>query len=79
VVSNKWGFTPLTREEFARFSAQGRVIDQGSHVKIKSTHGALDKYSILVDRVKGKDFIDAALADEKSPVLKAATGKAIQV
>jgi len=73
VVSNKWGFTPLTREEFARFSAQGRVIDQGSHVKVKSTHGALDKYSILVDRIKGKDFIDAALAgkEESAPVVAA--------
>ena len=41
VVSNKWGFTKLTRIEFQKKSAEGSVISDGSGVKIVRTKGPL--------------------------------------
>jgi len=52
VVSNKWGFTPYTREQYAQFEDQGRLTDMGAHVKVKNGKGKLNNQSILVTRKK---------------------------
>lgn len=41
VVSNKWGFTKLTREEYQQAKEEGRLIPDGSHVKYVNGHGPL--------------------------------------
>lgn len=41
IVSNKWGFTKLTREEYEEAKAAGRLIPDGSHVKYVNGHGPL--------------------------------------
>lgn len=41
VVSNKWGFTKLTREEYEEAKELGRLIPDGSHVKYINNHGPL--------------------------------------
>jgi len=48
IVSNRWGFTNLTKDEYAKLQAQGRIVDRGAHVKIRSAHGPLNDESILV-------------------------------
>jgi len=50
VVSNKWGFSPFTRDEFTKFSQDGRILDEGAHVRLKSTKGVLDGRSILITK-----------------------------
>jgi large subunit ribosomal protein L10e len=44
VVSNKWGFTKLTREEYEEAKELGRIIPDGSHVKYINNHGSLAKF-----------------------------------
>jgi large subunit ribosomal protein L10e len=44
VVSNKWGFTDLDREEFTSLQEEGRLIPDGSHVKIINNHGPLARW-----------------------------------
>ena len=41
VVSNKWGFTKLTRLEYLRRAAEGSIINDGSDVKVVRTKGPL--------------------------------------
>jgi large subunit ribosomal protein L10e len=41
VVSNKWGFTPLTREQYAQLRQDGKVIPDGSYCKFLNGHGPL--------------------------------------
>jgi len=41
IVSNKWGFTKLTREEYLEAKELGRLIPDGSHVKYVTNHGPL--------------------------------------
>ena len=41
IVSNKWGFTKLTREEYEEAKEQGRLIPDGSHVKYVNNRGPL--------------------------------------
>lgn len=41
VVSNKWGFTPLTRLEYQRRQAEGTVIADGSSIKLVRAKGPL--------------------------------------
>ena len=41
VVSNKWGFTPLTRLEYQRKKAEGTISKDGSSVKILRNKGPL--------------------------------------
>lgn len=41
VVSNKWGFTKLTREEYEEARELGRLIPDGSHVKYINNRGPL--------------------------------------
>jgi len=52
VVSNLWGFTPYTRDQFTKYAQQGRVSDLGAHVKVKAGKGPLDNKSVLVIRKK---------------------------
>jgi large subunit ribosomal protein L10e len=41
VVSNKWGFTKYTKEEFQTLKDQGKIIPDGSHCKLVRAHGRL--------------------------------------
>ena len=41
VVSDKWGFTKFTREEYQKLKAAGKIIPDGSHVKILNGRGPL--------------------------------------
>jgi len=52
VVSNLWGFTPYTREQFTKYAQQGRMADLGAHVKVKAGKGPLNDKSVLVIRKK---------------------------
>ena len=42
-VSNKWGFTKFTREQYGTLKAQGRVIDKGIHIHPRNGNGSLSK------------------------------------
>ena len=44
LVSNKWGFTKLPREEYEEARQAGRVIPDGAHVKYINNHGSLSAY-----------------------------------
>ncbi|KAI8814313.1 ribosomal protein L10e/L16 [Cladochytrium replicatum] len=44
IVSNKWGFTKLTREEYVVARQEGRLQPDGCYVKYLGEHGALDNY-----------------------------------
>jgi len=48
IVSNRWGFTPLSRTEYEKFRAAGRLHDRGAHVAVRAPKGKLGKNSILV-------------------------------
>jgi len=41
VVSNKWGFTPYPKEDFAKFREQNRLDDRGAHVGLRFGKGKL--------------------------------------
>ena len=41
VVSNKWGFTKLTRLDYQRRKAENGVVSDGSGVKLVKSHGPL--------------------------------------
>jgi large subunit ribosomal protein L10e len=41
IISNKWGFTKLTREEYEEAKVEGRLIPDGSHVKYVNNRGPL--------------------------------------
>lgn len=42
IISKKWGFTPLTREEYVKKASAGEVRDDGAYVKFLSVHGPLE-------------------------------------
>ena len=44
IVSKNWGFTKLTREEFVEARAEGKIRNDGCHVKYLSTKGPLNTY-----------------------------------
>jgi len=48
IVSNRWGFTPYTKDEYLKYRDQGRLQDRGAHVGFRSAKGKLGKDSILV-------------------------------
>jgi len=48
VVSNRWGFTPFTRDEFAKYTEQGRLVDMGATMKLKTGKGPITGHSILI-------------------------------
>lgn len=54
VVSNKWGFTPLTRLEYQKKKAEGTISKDGSYVKILRNKGPLANSPLFAEpkRVK---------------------------
>jgi len=48
IVSNRWGFTPFTRDNYVKYRDQGRLLDRGAHVVLQSGRGKLADNSILV-------------------------------
>jgi len=40
-VSNKWGFTKFTREQFEILQAQNRLVNMGIHVGVRNGNGAM--------------------------------------
>jgi large subunit ribosomal protein L10e len=44
IVSRKWGFTRLSREEYEEARASGKVYPDGAHVKYATEHGPLSAY-----------------------------------
>jgi len=40
-VSNKWGFTKFTREQYETLKAQNRLVDMGIHVGVRNGNGPL--------------------------------------
>lgn len=44
LVSNKWGFTKLTREEYVTARQEGRLQPDGCYVKYLDEKGPLQKY-----------------------------------
>jgi large subunit ribosomal protein L10e len=48
VVSNRWGFTPLTRDDYSRYQQEDRLLYKGAHVELKRGRGAIGPRSILV-------------------------------
>eukprot|EP01097_Dermamoeba_algensis_P003520 TRINITY_DN2434_c0_g1_i1.p1 TRINITY_DN2434_c0_g1~~TRINITY_DN2434_c0_g1_i1.p1 ORF type:complete len:215 (-),score=39.90 TRINITY_DN2434_c0_g1_i1:50-694(-) len=48
VVSKKWGFTPYSREEYAKLRSEGRLVPDGSHCKLISAHGPLAQKSVFI-------------------------------
>ncbi|UKK02333.1 60S ribosomal protein L10 [Theileria orientalis] len=50
-VSNKWGFTPFTKEEYLKYQSEGRLENKGVHVKWISSHGPLTKVFPNADEV----------------------------
>ncbi len=43
IVSNKWGFTKLTREEYIVRRQEGKLLPDGCYVKYLNDHGPLEK------------------------------------
>lgn len=46
-VSRKFGFTKFTRQEFHRLQNEGKIIPDGSNVKIISNHGPLSRLAMF--------------------------------
>ncbi|KAF6070364.1 ribosomal protein L10.e [Candida albicans] len=42
IISKKWGFTPLNRDEYIAKKTNGEVIDDGAYVKFLSRKGNLE-------------------------------------
>jgi large subunit ribosomal protein L10e len=42
-VSNNWGFTEFSKEEYLKYQAAGRLINEGVHVKWLSSRGPLSR------------------------------------
>eukprot|EP01115_Flamella_aegyptia_P012109 TRINITY_DN5954_c0_g1_i3.p1 TRINITY_DN5954_c0_g1~~TRINITY_DN5954_c0_g1_i3.p1 ORF type:complete len:125 (+),score=54.68 TRINITY_DN5954_c0_g1_i3:372-746(+) len=43
IVSNNWGFTSFTREQYQQLRAQDKLIPDGAYVKVNNGHGPLNK------------------------------------
>lgn len=41
IVSNKWGFTRFTRDEYTKLRSEGKIVPDGSYCKILNGHGPL--------------------------------------
>jgi len=48
IVSNRWGFTELTRPEYLKYAGQNRLLQRGAHCVLQSARGKLAENSILV-------------------------------
>lgn len=44
IVSNKWGFTPLTKEEYLEQKQMGRIIPDGCYIKHLKNRGTLESF-----------------------------------
>merc|ERR1719235_485672 len=44
IVSRKWGFTRFDREEYVRLRDEGKLIPDGSHVKVFNDHGPFENW-----------------------------------
>jgi large subunit ribosomal protein L10e len=66
VESNRWGFTPYTREDFQKFTDQNRLIDLGAHVKLKLGKGPINNHSIFIER-RSADSVAAFKASAAAP------------
>jgi len=44
LVSNKWGFTKYTREQYEAWRAEGRLIPDGANAKYLSQHGPFSRW-----------------------------------
>ncbi|KAI9312183.1 60S ribosomal protein L10-A [Dichotomocladium elegans] len=44
IVSKKWGFTPLSREDYVKARAEGRLQPDGCYVKFLPNKGELNNY-----------------------------------
>eukprot|EP00004_Rigifila_ramosa_P017107 TRINITY_DN412_c0_g1_i1.p4 TRINITY_DN412_c0_g1~~TRINITY_DN412_c0_g1_i1.p4 ORF type:complete len:209 (-),score=37.59 TRINITY_DN412_c0_g1_i1:101-727(-) len=42
LVSNKWGFTPFTREEYEKLREDSKIKPDGAYVKINRGHGLIE-------------------------------------
>ena len=47
VPSKKYGFSDFTHENYQRYKAEGRLVDMGSHCKLRKARGPLGPDSIL--------------------------------
>eukprot|EP00457_Paulinella_chromatophora_P014640 gb/GEZN01015096.1/.p2 GENE.gb/GEZN01015096.1/~~gb/GEZN01015096.1/.p2 ORF type:complete len:215 (+),score=30.56 gb/GEZN01015096.1/:78-722(+) len=47
VPSTKYGFSDFVASDYQRFKEQGRLVDRGSHCKLKTARGRIDANSIL--------------------------------
>jgi len=47
IVSNAWGFTHFTRDEYLKYREQNRLIDRGAHSVLRPARGPLGPDSIL--------------------------------
>eukprot|EP01029_Cantina_marsupialis_P031921 TRINITY_DN935_c0_g1_i2.p1 TRINITY_DN935_c0_g1~~TRINITY_DN935_c0_g1_i2.p1 ORF type:complete len:214 (+),score=43.87 TRINITY_DN935_c0_g1_i2:64-705(+) len=47
VVSNKWGFTPFTKEEYQKGRAEGWIVPDGNVCKVLREKGPLAKSALL--------------------------------
>ena len=41
IISNRWGFTDLVKEDYVKLRAQGRLKDCGTHVTVRNGRGKL--------------------------------------
>jgi len=48
IVSNAWGFTQFTRDEYTKYKEEGRLINKGAHAVLRSGHGPIKADSIIV-------------------------------
>jgi large subunit ribosomal protein L10e len=46
-VSRKFGFTKFTRQEFHKLTNEGKIIPDGVHVKVLSSHGPLSRLAMF--------------------------------
>jgi len=53
-VSNKWGFTPLTRLDYQQKKAEGTVLNDGSSVKIVRRKGPLANSPLFLEKKSKK-------------------------
>ena len=44
IISKKWGFTKLDREEFLQAKEEGRIHNDGCYVKYMTNHGPLSNF-----------------------------------
>ncbi|KAJ6242391.1 60S ribosomal protein L10 [Anaeramoeba flamelloides] len=41
IQSKKWGFTQFTHKEYEQYMKEGRIVDCGSHIKLRKKRGPL--------------------------------------